>query len=294
MGMELKDEDYIEHLFVASTHDYLLFFTNVGKVYRLKVHELPIGSRQAKGRALVNLLPFRQDESVRAVIQTRDFEEAEYLVFATKKGIAKKTKLLAYNTRLKSEGIIAIKMREGDELVGVRHASAGNDLLMVSRQGHAVRFGEARLRAMGRDASGVQGMKLRDDDEVIALDIARDDAELLVVTDAGFGKRTRLTEYRPTGRSVFGVSTIRFVKERGRLAGALVVREGYQVMLISTGGTVIRMPVDGIRRAGRLTQGVKVMTLRPQESVSALARVVEQSNGDDEATIEPPVEPAAE
>jgi DNA gyrase subunit A len=297
MGMELKDEDYIEHLFVASTHDYLLFFTNVGKVYRLKVHELPIGSRQAKGRALVNLLPFRQAESVRAVIQTRDFEEAEYLVFATKKGIVKKTKLLAYNTRLKSEGIIAIKMREGDELVGVRHASAGNDLLMVSRHGHAVRFGEARLRAMGRDASGVQGMKLRDDDEVIALDIAKDDAELLVVTDAGFGKRTRLTEYRPTGRSVFGVSTIRFVKERGRLAGALVVREGYQVMLISTGGTVIRMPVDGIRRAGRLTQGVNVMTLRPQESVSALARVVEQSNGDDEVeetTVEPLVEPPAE
>jgi DNA gyrase subunit A len=290
MGMELKDEDYIEHLFVASTHDYLLFFTNVGKVYRLKVHELPIGSRQAKGRALVNLLPFRQDENVRAVIQTRSFEEAEYLVFATKKGIVKKTKLEAYNTRLKSEGIIAIKMREGDELIAARHASSGNDLLMVSRLGQAIRFSESRLRPMGRDASGVQGMKLRGDDEVIALDIAKDDADLLVVTDAGFGKRTRLTEYRPTGRSVFGVSTIRFVKERGRLAGALVVREGYQVMLISTGGTVIRMPIDGIRRAGRLTQGVKVMTLREGESVSALARVVEQSNGEGDETQTAPAE----
>jgi DNA gyrase subunit A len=287
MGMELKDEDYIEHLFVASTHDYLLFFTNVGKVYRLKVHELPLGSRQSKGRAMVNLLPFVSDEHVRAVIQTRAFDEAEYLLFATKKGVVKKTKLEAYNTRLKSEGIIAIKMREGDELIGVRHSSGNDDVLMVSRNGQAVRFGEKHLRPMGRDASGVQGMKLRPGDEAIALDIARDDADLLVVTENGYGKRTRLTEYRPTGRSVYGVSTIRFVEERGRLAGALVVREGYQVVVISTGGTVIRMPVDGIRRAGRLTQGVNVMTLRESETVSALARVVEQENGTtaDEAAV---------
>ena len=135
MGMELKEDDYIEHLFVASTHDYILFFTNVGKVYRLKVHELPLGSRQSKGRAIVNLLPFRQDEQVRAVIQTRDFEEAKYLVFATKNGVVKKTELAAYNTPLKADGIIAIKMREGDELVGVRHCSGEDDILMVSAQG---------------------------------------------------------------------------------------------------------------------------------------------------------------
>ena len=135
MGMELKEDDYIEHLFVASTHDYILFFTNVGKVYRLKVHELPLGSRQSKGRAIVNLLPFRQDEQVRAVIQTRDFEEAKYLVFATKNGVVKKTELAAYNTPLKADGIIAIKMREGDELVGVRHSSGSDDILMVSREG---------------------------------------------------------------------------------------------------------------------------------------------------------------
>src|SRR5690348_11301076 len=162
MGMELKEDDYIEHLFVASTHDYILFFTNVGKVYRLKVHELPLGSRQSKGRAIVNLLPFRQGEAVRAVIQTRAFEEAKYLLFATKKGVVKKTELAAYNTSLKADGIIAIKMREGDELVGVRHSSGNDDILMVSRKGQAIRFHETDVRSMGRDTSGVAGMKLRD------------------------------------------------------------------------------------------------------------------------------------
>src|SRR5204862_4018417 len=161
MGMELKEEDFIEHLFVASTHDYILFFTNVGKVYRLKVHELPLGSRQSKGRAIVNLLPFRQDETVRAVVQTRNFGEAKYLLFATKNGVVKKTELTQYNTPLKADGIVALKMREGDELVGVRHSSGDDDVLMVSRRGQAIRFGEGDVRAMGRSASGVQGMRLR-------------------------------------------------------------------------------------------------------------------------------------
>ena len=161
MGMDLKDEDYIEHLFVASTHDYVLFFTTVGKVYRLKVHELPLGSRQSKGRAIVNLLPFRQDEQVRAVIATRDFKEAKYLVFATKNGVVKKTEFLEYNTPLKADGIIAIKMREDDELVGVRLSDGDDDILMVSRGGQAIRFHERDVRSMGRAASGVQGMSLR-------------------------------------------------------------------------------------------------------------------------------------
>src|SRR5213596_2812966 len=187
MGMDLKDEDYIEHLFVASTHDYILFFTNVGKVYRLKVHELPLGSRQSKGRAIVNLLPFRQGETVRAVVQTRDFGEAKHLVFGTKKGIVKKTDLAAYNTPLKADGIIAIKMREGDELVSVRHCSGDDDILMISRSAMAVRFHESEVRAMGRDASGVQGMRLRAEDEVIAINIAQDDADVLVVTENGYG-----------------------------------------------------------------------------------------------------------
>ncbi|MDP9260390.1 MAG: DNA gyrase subunit A, partial [Actinomycetota bacterium] len=204
MGMELKDEDYIEHLFVASTHDYILFFTNVGKVYRLKVHELPLGSRQSKGRAIVNLLPFRQTETVRAVVQTRDFSEAKYLVFGTKNGVVKKTELKAYNTPLKADGIIAIKMREGDELVGVRHSSGDDDILMVSKLGQAIRFNEQEARAMGRDASGVQGMRLRANDEVISINIAHNDADLLVVTENGYGKRTRIDEYPRKGRGGMG------------------------------------------------------------------------------------------
>ena len=157
MGMDMKDDDYIEHLFVASTHDYILFFTSVGKVYRLKVHELPLGSRQSKGRAIVNLLPFRQDELVRAVIATRDYKESKYLVFATKKGVIKKTAFLEYNTPLKADGIIALKMREDDELIGVRLSDGDDDILMVSRLGQAVRFHESDVRSMGRPASGVAG-----------------------------------------------------------------------------------------------------------------------------------------
>ncbi len=290
MGMDLKDEDYIEHLFVASTHDYILFFTSVGKVYRLKVHELPLGSRQSKGRAIVNLLPFRQDEDVRAVIATRNFAESEYLVFATKKGIVKKTAFGAYNTPLKADGIIAIKLRDDDELVGVRLASDADDILLVSRMGQAVRFHGKRARAMGRDTSGVAGMKLRAGDEVIEVDIAADDADLLVVTDQGYGKRTRVGDYPVKGRGTMGVKTAQLVDRKGRLAGARIVRDGYQVMLISDAGTVIRIPVDGIRRAGRATQGVIVMRLREGEKVATLASVV----GSDEAEIELEIEPGPE
>jgi DNA gyrase subunit A len=285
MGMDLKDEDYIEHLFVASTHDYILFFTNVGKVYRLKAHELPLGSRQSRGRALVNLLPFRQDEQVRAVIQTRDFTEARYLVFATKNGVVKKTELAAYNTPLKADGIIAIKMREGDELIGVRHSTGENDVLMVSRKGQAIRFHETDVRPMGRDTSGVSGMKLRAGDEVISVNIAEDDADLLVVTENGWGKRTRVSEYPVKGRGTMGVKTAHLVEAKGRLAGARIVREGYQVMLISDGGTVIRMATDGIKRSGRSTQGVIVMRLREGEQVSSLAPVV-GSDDDDPAELD--------
>ena len=290
MGMDLKDEDYIEHLFVASTHDYILFFTTVGKVYRLKVHELPLGSRQSKGRAIVNLLPFRQDEDVQAVIATRNFEEAKYLVFATRKGIVKRTQFASYNTPLKADGIIAIKLREDDQLIGVRLAGEADDVLMVSRMGQAVRFHGKQVRAMGRDTSGVAGMKLRGDDEVIEVDIAVDDADLLVVTENGYGKRTRVGDYPVKGRGTMGVKTAQLVEGKGRLAGARIVRDGYQVMLISDGGTVIRVPVDGIRRAGRATQGVIVMRLREGEKVATLAPVVGTDESADE--LGPEVEPA--
>jgi DNA gyrase subunit A len=288
MGMDLKDEDYIEHLFVASTHDYLLFFTSVGKVYRLKVHELPLGTRQSKGRAIVNLLPFHQDEQVRAVIATRDFNDAEFLVFATKKGIVKKTRFMDYNTPLKADGIIAINLRDKDELVGVVHSSGDDDILMVSRKGQAIRFHEKNARPMGRATGGVQGMRLRKGDEVIGVAIAENDADLLVVTENGYGKRTRIDEYPVKGRGGLGVRTVQLTEKRGQLAGARVVRDGHNVMLISTQGTVIRMPVDGIRRAGRSTQGVIVMRLRgDDERVSALAPVVDSENGEElEATEE--------
>jgi DNA gyrase subunit A len=277
MGMDLKDDDYIEHLFVASTHDYVLFFTNVGKVYRLKVHELPLGSRQSKGRAIQNLLPFRQGEQVRAVIQTRDFEESKYLVFATKDGIVKKTELAAYNTPLKADGIISIKMRDDDELVSVQHSTGDDDILMVSRMGQAIRFSEKQARPMGRDTGGVKGMGLRKGDEVISADvIGVNEGDLLVVTENGYGKRTKLADYPRKGRGGLGVKTAQLVEGKGRLVGARVVREGYQVMLISTGGTVIKMPVDDIKRSGRSTQGVIVMRFKTDdERVSALAPVVE-------------------
>jgi DNA gyrase subunit A len=280
MGMELKDDDYIEHLFVASTHDYVLFFTSVGKVYRLKVHELPLGSRQSKGRAIVNLLPFRPGEQVRAVIQTRDFEDAEYLVMATKNGMIKKTRFSEYNTPLRADGIIAVNLKEDDELIGVRHSSGADDILMISRKGQAIRFHEREARPMGRATAGVKGMGLRKGDEVISVNIADDAADLLVVTENGYGKRTRVSEYPRKGRGGLGVKTVQLTEARGQLAGARVVRDGYQVMLISTGGTVIRIPVEEIKRLGRATQGVIAMRLRRDERVSTLAPVVEgEANG---------------
>src|SRR5207248_1139224 len=233
--------------------------------------------------------PFRQDEQVRAVVQTRNFEESEYLVLATKKGVVKKTRLSAYNTPLRADGIIAIRMREGDELIGVRHASGVDDVLMVSRKGQAIRFHERDVRPMGRDASGVQGMRLRADDEVIAVNIAHDDADVLVVTENGYGKRTRVSDYPVKGRGGMGVKTVQLTETKGKLAGSRVVRDGYQVMLISTGGTVIRMPVDDIKRSGRATQGVIVMRLREGEQVSSLAPVVEPA--EEKAGDDTPAEP---
>jgi DNA gyrase subunit A len=286
MGMDLKDEDYIEHLVVASTHDYLLFFTSVGKIYRLKVHELPLGSRQSKGRALVNLLPLAQGESVRTLIATRNFEEAEYLVLATKNGVVKKTRFAEYNTPLKADGIIAIKLRDKDELVAVLHSSGDDDILMVSRKGQAIRFHEAAARPMGRATEGVRGMSLRSGDEVIAASLAHNDADLLVVTRNGFGKRTRIDEYPVKGRGGLGVKSVQLTEARGELAGALVVRDGYQVMLMSTGGTVIRVPVEDVKRLGRATQGVIVMRTREGEEVSTLAPVVEQTSAEETSGAE--------
>jgi DNA gyrase subunit A len=280
-GMELKEEDEVEHLFITSTHHYLLFFTSVGKVYRLKVHELPLAGRNARGKHLLNLLPLRQDEKVCAVIATRNFDvnEGKYLVFGTKQGVIKKTLFGSYNTPRKSDGIIAIDIREGDELLAVRHTSGDDDIMMISRLGQAIRFHEADVRPMGRGASGVRGMRLRKGDEVIAVDIARDDSDLFVITENGFGKRTPISEYRITGRGGLGVRTVTLTDRKGYLVGVRVVRENHEIMLQSRDGVVIRMRADGISRHGRATQGVKVMNMREGDVVVAVARMVVSESG---------------
>ncbi len=298
MGMEMKDEDYIEHLFVSSTHDYLLFFTNRGKVYRQKVYELPEASRTAKGRALINLLPLREGERVQAVLSTRDFNEGKYLVFATRKGQIKKTEFGAYNTPIKADGIIAISIRDDDELVAVRRTSGDDDIIMVSRSGQAARFNEDQVRAMGRDTAGVRGMNVsRGDNRVLAMDVVRPDTELLVVTENGYGKRTAIEEYPVKGRGAMGVKTISLTEKKGGVAGALIVREHYDLVFISQTGMVQRTSVKGISRQGRPAQGVRVMNLREDDVVSAVALVMETSEPDTGApvlAVEDPTVPEVE
>ena len=275
-GMDMKEDDYIEHLFVSSTHDYLLFFTNRGKVYRLKVYELPEASRTSRGRALVNLLPLREGERVQSVLATRDFGEGKYLVFATRNGIVKKTEFGAYNTPIKADGIIAINIRDDDELIAVRRTTGNDDIIMVSRSGQAARFSEAQVRPMGRDTSGVRGMNVsQKGNAVLAMDVARDDQELLVVTENGYGKRTPIPDYPVKGRGTMGVRTIQLTENKGALAGALVVREHQELVFISQNGMVQRTSVRGINKYGRASQGVRVMNIRDDDQVSAVALVVE-------------------
>jgi DNA gyrase subunit A len=287
-GMDMKDGDYIEHLFVTSTHDFLLFFTNRGKVYRLKVYELPEAQRTAKGRALVNLLPLREDERVQSVLSTRDFSEAPYLLFATRNGTVKKTELQRYNTPIRADGIIAISIRDDDELVAVRRVDREDEVIIVSRAGLTVRFSEEDARAMGRDTSGVRGMDVGAGGEVIAMDVARDDQDLLVVTENGYGKRTRIDQYRKTSRGAKGVRTIKLTEAKGGLAGALVVREHQELVFISQTGMVQRTGVRGISQQGRAATGVRVMNVREDDCVRAVALVVESEPdaGADELPLE--------
>jgi DNA gyrase subunit A len=273
-GMDMKDGDFIEHLFVCSSHDYLLFFSNRGKVYRSKVYELPEASRTAKGRALVNILPLREGERIQAVVSTRDFTETKYLVFATKSGTVKKTEFLAYNTPIKADGIIAIKIRDDDELLAVRAVDPDDEIIMVSKAGLTVRFAESDARSMGRDTTGVRGMDVGKG-EVIAMDVARDDMDLLVVTENGYGKRTQIAQYRKTNRGAKGVKTIKLTEQKGSLAGALVVREHQELVFISVGGMVQRTAAGGISQQGRSATGVRVMNLKDEDLVSAVALVID-------------------
>jgi DNA gyrase subunit A len=298
MGMNLKEGDYIEHLHICSTHDWMLFFTNRGKVYRLKVYELPEGARTSKGKALVNVLPLREGERVMAVKPTRDFSEGKYLAFATARGLVKKTQFTDYNTPIRADGIIAIKIRDGDELVQVRLTSGNDDLLLVSKSGHASRFSEKAVRPMGRDTSGVKGMNVagkidKEQNRVLAMDVARDDAELFVVTENGYGKRTSVSEYPVKGRGTKGVLTMKLTEKKGGLAGALIVREHQDLLFISENGMVQRTNAGGISQMGRATQGVRVMNLRDDDRVSAVALVVESSAtvADEESAVEEAGEP---
>jgi DNA gyrase subunit A len=271
-GVNLKDSDFVEHLFIASTHAYMLFFTNRGKVYRLKVHELPLGGRHARGHAVVNLLPFESGEKIAAVIATKEFPDDEFLLFATERGMVKKTAFNAYN-RSRRDGIIAIKLRDDDALIAVRRVKKGEKVLLVSSAGKAIKWDESEVRAMGRDTTGVKGMNIGASDKVLGMEIADEDCDLFVITENGYGKRTPTSEYPEHHRGGQGVSTIKMTEKKGRLAGMKVIKPQHELMIISEEGVVIRIKGSEISELGRATQGVKVMDVDPGDKVSAIARV---------------------
>lgn len=271
-GVSLKDEDFVEGLFVASTHDYVLFFSNKGKVYRLKVHELPIGQRTARGTAIVNLVPFSEGEHATAVITCRTFPEDEYLMFATANGTVKKTAMSAYD-RTRHDGIIAINLRDGDELVNVRRVREGDKVILVSTDGKAIMFPESDVRPMGRDTSGVRGITLKDDAKMLGMEITNGNGDLFVITEKGYGKRTPVAEYPEHKRGGQGVYTITMTGKKGNLAACRVVGPQHELMIVSTDGVVIRVKVKDISKLGRSTQGVKVMSVGDSDSVCALARM---------------------
>ncbi|MDR1775321.1 MAG: DNA gyrase subunit A [Actinomycetes bacterium] len=270
-GVNLKDNDFVENLFIASTHDYVLFFSTKGKVYKLKVHELPVGSRHARGTAAINLLPFEADEKIAAVINTKDFPDDENLLFATAHGMVKKTAIGAY-ARVHAGGIIAIKLREGDSLISVRRVHQGQKVIMVSTAGKAILWDESEARQMGRDTSGVKGMAIKEGEAVLGMEIAPEDSELFVVTERGYGKRTRLSEYTEHHRGGQGMKTIVLTGKKGQLAGMKIVNAEHELMLVSEEGVVIRVRAKDISLLSRATQGVKVMNVGESDCVSAIAR----------------------
>uniref|UniRef100_UPI0027D97A59 DNA gyrase subunit A n=1 Tax=uncultured Parolsenella sp. TaxID=2083008 RepID=UPI0027D97A59 len=272
-GVNLKDEDFVEDLFVASTHDYVLFFSNKGKVYRLKVHELPIGQRTARGSHISNLVPFSEGEHATAVITCRTFPEDEYLMFATKNGTVKKTSMSAYD-RTRRDGIIAINLRDHDELVNVRRVRPGEKVIMVSTDGKAIMFPESDVRPMGRGTSGVRGITLKGDARMLGMEITNGNGDLFVITEKGYGKRTPVSEYPMHKRGGQGVYTITMTAKKGQLAACRVVGPQHELMIVSSDGVVIRVKVPDISKLGRSTQGVKVMNVADTDSVCALARMV--------------------
>jgi DNA gyrase subunit A len=293
-GAQLREDDIVEHFFVTSTHDWILFFTNMGRVYRAKAYELPEAARDAKGQHVANLLAFQPEERIAQVLDLRGYDVAPYLVLATRHGLVKKTRLSEYDSN-RSGGVIAINLREGDELIAARLVGESDDLLMVSRKGQSVRFtaDDDALRPMGRATSGVIGMRFRAGDELLAMDVVRDgSAGLLTVTNGGFGKRTRLDGWTPKGRGGLGVIAMRIVEDRGSLVGAVVVNEGDEVMAITANGGVIRTPItaDSLRFTSRDTMGVRLMNLGEGDTVVAVATNAERGEGDDEGAADVPDE----
>lgn len=285
-GVNLKDNDFVEHLFIASTHDYVLFFSTKGKVYRLKVHELPVGSRHARGTAVVNLLPFEQDEKIAAVINTKTFPDDEFLLFATSSGMVKKTAIQAYD-RSRRDGLIAIHLSDGDELISVRRVKTGENVIMVSASGKAIMWDEAEARPMGRDTRGVKGMNIKAGDRVLGMEIAPEGSELFVVTERGYGKRTPISEYPIHHRGGQGVKTILVTDKKGPLSGMKIVGPTHELMLISEEGVVIRVKATDISSLGRSTQGVKVMNVSDTDRVTAIARVAGQKKKKAKAPADP-------
>jgi len=278
-GAKLRDEDYIAHILTTTAHAYLLFFSNLGRVYRLKAHEIPMKERTARGTAIVNLLPLQPGEHIEAIIDTRDYESNQYLFFATKKGQVKKTKFTEYDSSLRA-GIIAISLRDGDELVKVIPCNDADDIFMVGRSGMTIRFSQDDVRAMGRNAAGVRGMKMKAEDEVVSCDVARDDTAILIVTDAGYGKRTQLDRFNQQGRGGQGVRGIKLTAKKGFVVAAYMVGLEDEIFVIASGGTVIRMPVRDISSQGRDATGVRVMNLDDGQSVAAVALVLQTEDDD--------------
>jgi len=280
-GMNLKEGDFVEHLFVASTHHFIHFFSNRGKSYRLKVYELPEGSRTSRGQALVNLLPLGPGEKICSVIATRGYSEESFLVMATKKGMIKKTPFRQYDSP-RRDGLIAIDLQEGDEVIDTRLTDGKSELILVTREGQALRFPETDCRPMGRDTRGVRGISLSPGDEVIAMGIASEDADLFVITEQGYGKRTAISKYPKHHRGGKGVRTIAAGGAKGKIAGARVVKDNQELMAISVEGVVIRVPVEDISRMGRATQGVRVMSLREEDRVASIAHLASREGLSDE------------
>ena len=276
-GMNTRDEDFVSQLFIATTHENLLFFTNRGKVYHRRVYEVPEAGRTARGTAVVNLIEIDRDEQVTAVIPVPAFDEDRDLVMCTRRGVVKRTALAEFS-HIRRGGLIALALDEGDELVAVQLTDGRGDVLLVTRQGQAIRFPVADVRVMGRAARGVMGIRLDPGDEVVGMEVADDDADLLVVTERGFGKRTPVREFRAQGRGGKGVRAITLTARNGLVADFEVVRPGDEVMLVSQGGIVLRVPVDQVSVQGRAAQGVTVMRLEPGDRLSAVATLAQRGD----------------